>query len=115
MKADIFYSTLCALSLALASPLLNASDIQANTAEIRYDQRRFTPAKIEVRTGLPLVLTIINTSGERIEFESFKLHREKVIEPGETATLRLPALRAGRYDFFDDFHPDVPEGVIVVR
>jgi hypothetical protein len=29
--------------------------------------------------------------------------------------VRLPALRAGSYDFFDDFHPDVPEGTIVAE
>ena len=62
------------------------------------------------RPDSPLLLTVVNSSRERIEFESFKLNREKVVGPGETVTVHLPPLHAGTYDFFDDFHPDVPEG-----
>ncbi|MGH7880856.1 MAG: cupredoxin domain-containing protein, partial [Candidatus Binataceae bacterium] len=49
------------------------------------------------------------------EFESFKLNREKAISPGETMIVHLPALSAGSYDFYDDFHQDVPEGSIVAK
>ena len=83
--------------------------------EIRFADHRFTPQTLVVPAGQPLVLTVVNSSRERIEFESFKLNREKVVGPGETITVRLPALRAGTYDFFDDFHGDVPEGAIVAR
>jgi hypothetical protein len=58
---------------------------------------------------------VMNSSREKIEFESFSHNREKVIEPGESITVRLPALRAGSYDFFDDFHDDVPEGTIIAE
>lgn len=87
----------------------------APVVEIRFDRHRFSPEKVEVPAGVPLTLRVINTSEERIEFESFKLNREKPVAPGETLVLHLPALRPGRYDFFDDFHADVPEGTIVAR
>ena len=48
------------------------------------------------------------------EFESFELHRERVIQPGQTITVYLPALKSGRYPFFDDFHKTA-EGAIVAR
>jgi Cupredoxin-like domain len=63
-------------------------------------------------TGPPKV---INASKEAIEFESFTLNREKVVTPGETIIVHLPALRPGSYDFYDDFHQDVPEGSIVAK
>jgi hypothetical protein len=83
--------------------------------EIRFEHHRFSPEKVEVPAGVPLTLRVVNASNERIEFESFKLNREKVVAPSETLVLQLPALRPGNYDFFDDFHTDVPEGTIVSR
>jgi len=50
-----------------------------------------------------------------LEFESFSLNRETVVEPGQSITVRLPALSPGSYDFYDDFHQDVPEGSIVAK
>ena len=87
----------------------------AVTVVIRFDHHHFIPQKIEIPSGKPILLTVVNVGNERIEFESFKLHREKVIEPGRSVVIHLPALRPGNYDFFDDFHEDVPEGVMISR
>jgi hypothetical protein len=83
--------------------------------ELRFENRRFTPQTITVPANQALTLRITNTSKEPIEFESFKLNREKVVGPGETITVRIPALRPGSYDFYDDFHQDVPAGSIVAK
>ena len=83
--------------------------------ELRFENRRFAPETITVPANQPVTLRITNTSKEAIEFESFKLNREKVVGPGETIIVRLPALRPGTYDFYDDFHQDVPAGSIVAK
>jgi Cupredoxin-like domain len=83
--------------------------------ELRFENRRFTPQTITVPANQSLTLRITNASKEAIEFESFKLNREKVVGPGETIIVRLPALRPGSYDFYDDFHQDVPAGSIVAK
>jgi hypothetical protein len=83
--------------------------------ELRFENRRFTPQTIAVPANQSLTLRITNASKEAIEFESFKLNREKVVGPGETIIVRLPALRPGSYDFYDDFHQDVPEGSIIAK
>ena len=62
-----------------------------------------------------MTIQVVNASNETIEFESFKLNREKSMTPGETITVRLPALSPGSYDFYDDFHQDVPQGSIVAK
>ena len=83
--------------------------------ELRFENRRFTPQTITVPANQSLTLRITNMSKEPIEFESFKLNREKVVGPGETVIVRLPALRPGNYDFYDDFHQDVPAGSLIAK
>ena len=83
--------------------------------ELRFENRRFAPETITVPANQPVTLRITNASKEAIEFESFKLNREKVVGPGETIIVRLPALRPGTYDFYDDFHQDVPAGSIIAK
>jgi Cupredoxin-like domain len=83
--------------------------------ELRFENRRFIPQTITVRANQALKIKVINASKETIEFESFKLNRERVVGPGETIILSLPALRPGTYDFYDDFHQDVPEGSIIAK
>ena len=83
--------------------------------ELRFENRRFTPQTITVPSNQSIILRITNASKEAIEFESFKLNREKVVGPGETVVVRLPALRPGSYDFSDDFHQHVPAGSIITK
>lgn len=82
---------------------------------IRFNNHHFTPQTLTVPAGQPLAIKVVNASNETIEFESFKLNREVSMTPGETITIRLQALSPGSYDFYDDFHQDVPEGTIVAK
>ncbi len=88
---------------------------ETNVASIRFADHHFTPQTLTVTAGEPLAVKVINSSNETIEFESFKLNREVAMTPGETITVRLPPLRPGTYDFYDDFHQDVPEGSIIAK
>ncbi len=83
--------------------------------ELRFENHRFVPQSLTVPAGQPFSLKVVNASNETIEFESFKLNREVAMTPGETITVRLPALGPGSYDFYDDFHQDVPQGAIIAR
>jgi len=86
-----------------------------NQVRLRFENHHFTPQTLTVPAGQPLTIIVVNASQETIEFESFKLNREKAMEPGETITVKLPALSPGNYDFYDDFHDDVPQGTIVAK
>lgn len=83
--------------------------------ELRFENHRFIPQTISVPANRSFRIKVINASKETIEFESFKLNRERVVGPGETIIVILPGLSPGRYDFYDDFHQDVPEGEIVAK
>jgi hypothetical protein len=89
-----------------------AADI---VVELRFEKHRFVPQKITVPASHAFEIKVINASKEAIEFESFKLNRERVVGPGETIIVNVPALSSGSYDFYDDFHDDVPEGAIIVK
>jgi plastocyanin len=99
-------------SISLGQTHLLASD---KPLEIDLSDHKFSPQTLIVPAGEPLQIKVANLSKETIEFESFSLNREKVVEPGKSITVHLPALKPGSYDFFDDFHQDVPEGAIVAK
>lgn len=105
----------CCLALLLLSATGAPSYADDAVARVHFENQRFAPQVLNVAAGQPLTIQVENASDETIEFESFKLHREKVVAPGATIIVRLPALSAGTYDFYDDFHQDVPEGAIVAK
>jgi plastocyanin len=113
------------LSIKTMAPLLAITAVlalgvmtdpaRADDQQIRFENHQFTPSTLAVRSGQPFKIKVVNASNETIEFESFKLNREQSVQPGETITVKLPALSPGTYDFYDDFHQDVPQGSIVAR
>ena len=107
--------TLLALPVGAAMISCVAAAAVADDLEIKFDNHRFAPQTVTVPSGEALAVKVVNSSNEPIEFESFKLNREKVVTPGDTITVHLPALSPGTYDFYDDFHQDVPQGTIVAK
>jgi len=99
------------LILLLAAPACS----EDHAPEIRFENHQFTPQTLTVPAGQAFSLKVTNASADPIEFESFALHREKVVEPGQTITVPLPSLKPGTYDFYDDFHQEVSEGRIVAQ
>ena len=80
-----------------------------------YQKGHFEPASLAVSANKAFKVAVTNNDSAAIEFESFELHRERVVRPGETITVLIPALAPGNYAFFDDFHQDAPKGVIVAK
>jgi len=100
---------------ALAAAGAVAAGAEDAPHEIKLENGRFSPQQVVVPAGTPLQLRVTNADKAAIEFESFELHRERVVQPGETITVFLPALAPGSYPFFDDFHRDTAEGAIVAQ
>jgi hypothetical protein len=103
------------LMLLAAGGLAMAAPADETVVELRFENRKFIPQTLKVPANRPFKIRIVNASKEAIEFESFKTNREKVVGPGETVVVPMPALKPGSYDFYDDFHRDVPEGTIVAK
>ena len=50
-----------------------------------------------------------------MEFESTQLRKEKVLAPGEQSSVVIQPLTPGEYKFFDEFHMNTAQGVIVAK
>ena len=101
-----------ALIVTIGPAMLSAEDAPL---VVHYQNGHFDPANLAVPANSAFKVAVTNQDSTTIEFESFELHRERVVRPGETITVFLPALAPGNYPFFDDFHPDAPKGVIVAK
>lgn len=98
-----------------ASPLVARATADEATTQIKFENGHFEPTSFNVAAGAPIKVTVLNNSDSVIEFESFELNRERVVQPGGSITVLLPKLDPGQYHFFDDFHHDVPQGTITAQ
>jgi hypothetical protein len=99
------------LTLLMAAPAIAAD---APTANLTIRNRAFEPTELEVPTGQKIELHVRNSDAAASEFESADLHREKVVPAGQEVVVYIGPLRAGRYEFFDDFNPQA-RGHIVAK
>jgi plastocyanin len=104
-----------AAALTAMSPLASFAHADEKLPQINFAGDHFEPASLEVAAGTPIKLKVMNQGKTAIEFESFELNRERVVQPGQTITVQLPKLEPGQYHFFDDFHHEVPQGTISAR
>ena len=75
---------------------------------------RFEPAEVPVPAGAKFNLRVENKSAAPMEWESHTLHREKVVPAGTSAKILIGPLKAGSYEFLDDFHQKI-RGHLVAR
>jgi len=78
------------------------------------EDKGFSPAEIEVPVGARVRFQVTNKTASAIEFESFELNRERVVQPGQTVNVYVSGLDAGRYEFFDDFNK-ARHGTLIVK
>lgn len=84
------------------------------TASLAIRNRTFDPPELQVPAGQRIELHVRNNDAAASEFESAELHREKVVPAGQEVVIFIGPLRAGSYEFFDDFNPSA-RGHIVAR
>lgn len=82
---------------------------------IEFNDGKVTPQRLEVPAKTRIKLELHNVGTEPAEFESKELRKEKVLAPGASSVLVIRTLDPGEYDFFDDFHLDIPPCVLVAK
>jgi Cupredoxin-like domain len=100
------------MSLSLAGTC-SAEDLQTFTLALKG--HKFIPAELHVPAGKPFFLIVSNQEDTTDEFETRSPPLEKVILPGSQGRVRVRPLSPGRFVFYDDFHPETPQGVIVAE
>jgi hypothetical protein len=105
---------LAILGLALGAALpVHAADLPAYVVVAR--DGRLVPAVLNVPAGVRFKIVIRNEGRDAVEFESLQLRKEKVLAPGAQSFLVIAPLKPGKYDYFDEFHPDTSRGRIVAQ
>jgi len=92
-----------------------AATARADDPHLTIRDHRFEPPRIEVPAGTKFKLLVKNADATAEEFESFELHREKVVPPGQEIPVFLGPLDKGEYKFFGDYHQDTAQGVMVAK
>ena len=101
--ANPFLAALAATALLTVLPAV-AEDLPVIKVEMR--DGAIIPEIIEVPANTRFKLEITNTGKSPVEFESTELKREKALAAGATSSIVFRTIDPGRYDVFDDFHPE---------
>jgi heme/copper-type cytochrome/quinol oxidase subunit 2 len=111
-------STTVAIALFTLLATFAAPSISFATEEpshLSFHNGQVEPVSLALPANTPVKLQVTNSSDAVIEFESFELNRERVVQPGQTITVNLPPLSPGNYAFVDDFSNGAVKGQIVSR
>ena len=107
--------TLSTAIVLLAGAALPASAKEPLQSVLTLQTHRFSPARIEVPMGTPVVLTIRNLDPTPEEFDSAALKVEQVVPGGMSAKVRLRPLGPGRFPFMGEYHSKTAQGVVISK
>ncbi len=102
-------------ALALGLGAASAAWADEPTFAITFNDGVMTPLRLEVPANTRFKIDLTNKGHTPAEFESNELRLEKVLAAGSKSTLVIRTLDPGEYKFFDDFHPDAPQAVLVAK
>lgn len=102
---------LLVLSAALLPNTALATDMPSY--DLTLKNGTLTPKVLKVKAGEKFIIQLHNAGNTPAEFESNSLRKEKVLAPGVKSFVVIHPLRAGSYDYFDDFHLPDARGQVV--
>jgi len=101
--------------LFAAASFASAGFAEETSLSLEIKDHRFDPAELHAPAGKAITLTVKNLDTTAEEFESKPLRIEKLVAGKGQATVRIPALAAGKYNFFGDYHEKTAQGVLIVE
>ena len=101
------------LTLTFLSISMSAS--AADEFNIIIKDHKFLPAELTVPADQKVKLVVDNQDATPEEFESYDLHREKIIQGNSRTIIFIGPLKAGTYKYFGEFHEDTAKGTITAK
>ena len=89
--------------------------VELPTFAIKLNSGSIEPPRLEVPANTKVKLTLRNTGRGAVEFEGRDVRVEKVLAPGAESFVVLPPMKSGTYRFFDEFHPDAKDMLVIVK
>ncbi|MCF8468806.1 MAG: cupredoxin domain-containing protein [Sneathiella sp.] len=106
--AQIVVSTLATFGLVHAEEMA--------TFVLEMNDGVLTPERIEIPANTQVKIILRNTGSTPAEFESLRLRKEKkVLGPGVESFIVIRRASPEEYPFFDEFHLETGQGVVVAR
>ncbi len=102
-------------SLILLFPSLCMSDDEFLIIEISIKDHKFIPDEIRAPTNRRIKLVVHNLDDTIEEFESMDFNREKIVPPNKKVNILLAPLKAGKYNFYGEFHQDTAKGILIIE
>lgn len=105
------------IAVAPMAPLVPVAAAATEMPELvlTIKNHRYEPTTLKAPANTKFKLRVINKDSTPSEFESSDFNREKIVLPGSSVTVFIGPLDKGTYKFFDDFHQDTGQGVLVVE
>jgi heme/copper-type cytochrome/quinol oxidase subunit 2 len=113
--ASALIVAMASASSIAALPLAPARAEEPPVFRVELKDGTIAPMRIEVPANRDIKLEVVNSGTTPVEFESKELRKEKVLAPGTTSSIVIRALKPGEYQFFDEFHPDAGNAVLVAK
>lgn len=118
MADQLRHKTLTGLCAAIAGSgalLVPAFAEDMPVFKIEFKEATIAPLRLEVPANRRFKIELRNAGDTPVEFESTELHLEKVLAPQSSSFIVIRKLDSGEHKFFDDFHPDAPQAVLVAK
>jgi heme/copper-type cytochrome/quinol oxidase subunit 2 len=104
-------AALCAIATFAVSP---SRAQQATEVQVTYSKGQFQPSEVRAPADKPITFRVKNLDAKAMEFESKSLRVEKVVAANSEGVINVRALKAGRYEFYDDFN-EKARGALTVQ
>lgn len=101
------------IALGLAAGAAGAAEMPEYKLVIK--DHKFQPTQLTVPANTKVKVLVSNQDSTPSEFESNEFNREKIVLPNSEVTVFIGPLDKGSYKFFDDFHQDTGNGVLIVQ
>ncbi len=92
-----------------------AANDKLQIVEMTLKDHKFEPSHITVPANKPFIIRLKNVDKTPAEFESHDMKAEKIIAGGKTMPIRIRALKAGAYTFFDEFNEQTTRGTVTAK
>ena len=76
---------------------------------------RFTPSEITIPANTRVRFLVKNLDATPAEFESDNFKAEKIIPAGKEVTILIGPLKAGTYEFHDEYHEETSKSTLIVK
>ena len=95
--------------------LLPLTSQAIETLTLNIKDHKFEPTELTIPADTKVKLLVKNLDSTPEEFESYEMHREKIIRGNSQAVIFIGPLKAGTYPFFGEFNQKTAQGRVIVK